>query len=568
MSESVSPAEMKSLSANILTDNFETIAKAKDGIPKLREMILQLAVQGKLVPQNPEDEPASVLLKMIQAEKARLVKEGKLKRQKNLDPINLDPTIRTLPRGWNTCLLGEVIELINGRAYKRSELLDEGTPIIRIQNLNDGNSWYYSDLNLPDKNYCERGDLLFAWSASFGPYIWNGPRAIFHYHIWKLVLQDAIDKRFVFYLLRHLTERIKSKSHGLAMLHMTKGNMEHVVIHLPPLAEQHRIVERVDALMNLCDELEARQDTESERRQMLLISSLSCLFDAKEPEEAAVAREILHANFDLLFDDTKSIAELRKTILQLAVQGRLVEQHPEDEPASVLLKRIQGEKARLVKEGKIKKSKALPPVDVDEVTYALPEGWVWTRLQNIGIINPRNLDIPDDLETSFVPMPYVSEKYGLSPISDVKNWSEIKCGYTHFGENDVVLAKITPCFQNGKSGHITTLKNGIGAGTTELHVFRGFYGLLSPKYVLLYLKTPKFILEGIPKMTGSAGQKRIPKSYFAENPFPLPPLAEQHRIVERVDALMALCEELDGRVLAKEDAAERLLLSVCDGICG
>ncbi|MDE4907217.1 restriction endonuclease subunit S [Methanogenium marinum] len=248
------------------------------------------------------------------------------------------------------------------------------------------------------------------------------------------------------------------------------------------------------------------------------------------------------------------------------MQGRLVPQNPEDEPASVLLERIQAEKARLVKEGKIKKQKALPPVDESDVPYELPEKWVWTKLQNIGTINPRNQDISDDLETSFIPMPYISEKYGIPPISDVKNWSEIKSGYTHFGENDVVLAKITPCFQNGKSAHIINLKNGIGAGTTELHVFRGFWNQLNPKYVLLYLKSPNFILGGIPKMTGSAGQKRIPKDYFAGNPFPIPPLAEQHRIVERVDTLMKLCDELEVRQNTESERRRMLLLSSLNAI--
>ncbi|WP_062399216.1 hypothetical protein [Methanogenium cariaci] len=136
--------------------------------------------------------------------------------------------------------------------------------------------------------------------------------------------------------------------------------------------------------MQLCDELEARQDTESERRRMLLLSSLNALFDAKEPDEAAAAREILHANFDLLFDDTESIAELRKTILQLAVQGRLVEQHPEDEPASVLLEKIQAEKARLVKEGgKIQtffSNKKIPQIKDGEAPFIIPINWEWARL--------------------------------------------------------------------------------------------------------------------------------------------------------------------------------------------
>jgi type I restriction enzyme S subunit len=138
------------------------------------------------------------------------------------------------------------MRLINGRAYSQHELLDEGTPIIRIQNLNGGDRWYFSNLDLPEDKYCSRGDLLFAWSASFGPYIWNGDRSIYHYHIWRIVPFDNIDKQFAFHLLEWITERVKAASHGVAMLHMTKAGMEAWEIPLPPLEEQRRIAAILD----------------------------------------------------------------------------------------------------------------------------------------------------------------------------------------------------------------------------------------------------------------------------------------------------------------------------------
>lgn len=151
-----------------------------------------------------------------------------------------------MPRGWELRKLGDCMRLINGRAYSQHELLDEGTPIIRIQNLNGGDRWYYSNLVLPEDKYCSRGDLLFAWSASFGPYIWSGDRSIYHYHIWRIVPLDDIDKKFAFHLLEWITERVKAASHGVAMLHMTKAGMEAWEIPLPPLEEQHRIAAILD----------------------------------------------------------------------------------------------------------------------------------------------------------------------------------------------------------------------------------------------------------------------------------------------------------------------------------
>ena len=152
---------------------------------------------------------------------------------------------------WPKATLGECATLVNGRAYKQEELLDSGTPVLRIQNLNGGDRWYYSDLSLPQEKYCDKGDLLFAWSASFGPYLWNGPRAIYHYHIWKVLPGKSLDKGFLYHLLGFLTARVKSESHGASMLHMTKARMEALEIPLPPLEEQRRIAAILDKAGNL-----------------------------------------------------------------------------------------------------------------------------------------------------------------------------------------------------------------------------------------------------------------------------------------------------------------------------
>jgi type I restriction enzyme S subunit len=151
--------------------------------------------------------------------------------------------------------LGDCVRLINGRAYSQHELLDTGTPIIRIQNLNGGDRWYYSDLTLPEDKYCRDGDLLFAWSASFGPYIWRGEKSIFHYHIWRVIPNELIDKAFAFLLLDWITAKVKEASHGVAMLHMTKAGMEAWLVPIPPIAEQRRIA----AILDQSDALRAKR---------------------------------------------------------------------------------------------------------------------------------------------------------------------------------------------------------------------------------------------------------------------------------------------------------------------
>ncbi|MBU1620492.1 MAG: restriction endonuclease subunit S [Gammaproteobacteria bacterium] len=238
------------------------------------------------------------------------------------------------------------------------------------------------------------------------------------------------------------------------------------------------------------------------------------------------------------------IKKLRELILELAVRGLLVPQDPSDEPAKDLLKKIATEKIKRIKAGELKRQKPLPAIGDEEKPFALPKGWEWTCLYQISEIAPRN-NLHDNLEVSFVPMPMVSTSYKGEHDHEVKIWADIKKGYTHFADGDIGLAKITPCFENSKAAVFKGLKNGFGAGTTELHIARPIANTIEPLFILLYLKSPMFLEKGKTKMTGSAGQKRVPTDYFSYNPLPLAPLAEQRRIVSKVDELMQLCDQLE-----------------------
>ena len=263
----------------------------------------------------------------------------------------------------------------------------------------------------------------------------------------------------------------------------------------------------------------------------------------------------LLTHFDRIADAPDAVPRLRRFILDLAVRGKLAPQDPNDEPASELLKRIAAEKSRLVKMGEIRKPKPIPELTEKDTPFPLPANWEWSQIAEIGLLSPRN-DAADDVLASFVPMPMISTDYGVASKHEVRRWGDIKKGYTHFAEDDVGLAKITPCFQNGKSTVFRNLTGGLGSGTTELHIVRPL--LVNPNFIVLFLKCPYFIETGIPKMTGTAGQKRVPADYFAHSPFPLPPLAEQHRIVARVDELMALCDRLEAARAERESTRDRL----------
>lgn len=252
------------------------------------------------------------------------------------------------------------------------------------------------------------------------------------------------------------------------------------------------------------------------------------------------------------------IKKLRELILELAVRGKLVPQDPNDEPASELLKRIQAEKANMVAEGRLKKEKLPAAGDEAIAPHRLPDSWNWTTLRLIAIVNPRNV-ADDNLDASFVPMTMIDSKFNTAHEQEIRVWKEIKQGFTHFAEGDIGVAKITPCFENSKACVFANLKNGIGAGTTELHIVRPISDLLFSRYVLAYFKSPQFLAVGETQMTGTAGQKRLPKEFVESNPFPLPPLAEQHRIVAKVDELMALCDQLEAQHNNAADAHEQLV---------
>jgi type I restriction enzyme S subunit len=282
--------------------------------------------------------------------------------------------------------------------------------------------------------------------------------------------------------------------------------------------------------------------------------------DAGERYNAREAPDVSDA-FELLESAPNGLARLRELVLSLALRGKLVHQDSRDEPASKLLDRIAVEKEGASRPNRHASEETALIVD-DADDEVLPRGWVRTCLSGIGIINPRN-DAPDARIASFVQMSSVPVALLEKHKSEPRTWGAIKSGFTHFAEGDVGVAKITPCFENGKSTIFKNLSGGIGAGTTELHVVRPLAGV-KPEYLLIFLKSPDFLMPGQAVMTGSAGQKRMSREYFERRALPLPPLAEQVRIVARVEELMKLCDALEenGRLEAEQHA--RLVSTLFD----
>ncbi|MFB2857881.1 restriction endonuclease subunit S [Aeromonas hydrophila] len=253
------------------------------------------------------------------------------------------------------------------------------------------------------------------------------------------------------------------------------------------------------------------------------------------------------AEFGHIANAQGGVQRLREMVYQLAITGKLTSQLDTDGDAHELLTDISTLRERLIRDKSYKRLPKLEnePLDIPS-TKELPASWCWTRLLDLGEISPRN-DAPDKADASFIPMSGFSEFHMGALASQAEKWAHIKKGFTHFKNGDVVVAKITPCFENGKAAVIDGLPHEIGAGTTELHVFRPIHSGILPGYIYLFLRSPYFAIEGEKCMTGTAGQKRLPTEYFATRALPLPPTIEQSRIVAKVDELMALCDTLEAQ---------------------
>ncbi|EJG0938194.1 restriction endonuclease subunit S [Vibrio parahaemolyticus] len=521
------------------------------GVKKLRELILELAVRGKLVPQDPNDEPASDLLVESLKEKDALIKKGIVKKSRSKKTIK-EEHFYDYPASWVVSRLEDLINVVNGRAYKKAEMLSEGTPILRVGNLFTSNDWYYSDLQLEADKYIDNGDLIYAWSASFGPFIWDGGKVIYHYHIWKMDIfrETSLDKEFSKLFLQAISERIKASGNGIAMIHMTKERMEKVMHPLPPINEQKQIVNRVNKLMTLCDQLEQQTEASVEAHQVLVTTLLDTLTNSANADELMQNWARISELFDTLFTTEESIDQLKQTILQLAVMGKLVPQDPNDEPASELLKRIAEEKAQLVKEKKIKKQKALPPISEDEKPFELPNGWEWVNLQDITLLitDGKHGDCNNQDGSGF---------YFLS----AKDIQKGKLIYDHARE--IVESEFEEVHQrtNLQAGDICMVNTGATVGkmaiAEEHHltrkttfqksvaVIKCVKPYISSHYIALFLEseTPNLL-----KKSGGSAINNLLLGDLKKKSTPLPPFSEQQKITQKVEALLVICELLKARL--------------------
>jgi type I restriction enzyme S subunit len=543
------------------------VAEAPDGVKRLRELVLQLAVRGKLVPQDPGDEPVRRYLReVVRFSRTPAMACGAadghpLPRLRQARCLSI---CRLGGRGQESTTPGVYI---NGLAFKPSQWKSVGLPIIRIQNLSDpAKEFNYAQGQFEEDVVVEDGDLLVSWSATLDTFIWNRGRAVLNQHIFRVrPCLESFRRDFLFWLLKQAIRDMAASdhAHGLVMKHINRGPFLAHVIALPPLAEQHRIVARVDELMGLLDRLEAARNGRDGTREAARDAALAALRNASTPEDVEVAWQRVAEGMDDLFTEPADVNPLRQAVLQLAVRGKLVPQDPEDEPASVLLERIAAEKALLVKEGHIRKTEALPPASGDDVPFEVPAGWAWTRLDEL--VDPERpvsygVLVPGPDVQGGVPLVRVADLHPASPPErPEKAISEaVAAEYQRVVlRGDEVLIGVVGSI--GKVG--VAHPNWRGAVVARAVARFGVVADISRTFVvtmLLASSAQNFFQQAARTMA----QPTLNVGLLRRLPVPTPPLAEQHRIVAKVDELMGLLDRLEQRLCTQLDLHDAFAAAV------
>ncbi|EKO3629254.1 restriction endonuclease subunit S [Vibrio metschnikovii] len=548
------------------------------GIKKLRELILELAVRGKLVPQDPNDEPASVLLERIAAEKAQLVKEKKIKKQKDLPAISDDELPYLIPENWEWCRLDDIcFGITSGSTPPKSSFNEsEGIPYLKVYNIRDQKVDFDYKPQFVDiechltklKRSClYPGDVIM---NIVGPPLgkvaiisndypeWNCNQAITFFR----PIETALNT-YIYTYLRAGTFLKAIDLIGTAgqdNISVTKSRS--ILLPTPPLKEQHRIIAKVDELMALCDQLEQQTEASIEAHQVLVTTLLDILTNSADADELMQNWARISEHFDTLFTTEESIDQLKQTILQLAVMGKLVPQDPIDEPAADLLKRIAEEKAQLVKEKKIKKQKALPPIAEDEKPFELPSGWEWCYLQDLfSVVTDGDHQAPpkSDEGTPFLIIGNLNTghiqfegcNYVPAQYFDKLDWtrqpSKGDLLYTVTGSYGIpilVTEDVPFCVQR----HVAILNS-----TAD-----------TPVEYIQYVLRSKYSFDFATSVATGIAQKTVPLTGLRKMPIPLPPLKERSEILQMIATLIGVCEQL--KVSIRDSQTNQLHLT--DAIVG
>lgn len=558
----------------LLTENLPLLAGAPNGIKKLRELILELAVRGRLVPQDSSDEPASEMLKRIADEKARLVAEGKIKRQKALAEIGEEEKPFDVPTNWEWIRLGQLGSVGSSSRVHQKDWQSSGVPFYRAREIvrlsRDGvvenelfiSEELYQELST-GQSVPKAGDIMLTGVGTIGvPYCVQNTDRFYFKDASVLIFKNHVAENSS-YLLKYFispfwVDTIHAESMGTTVHTLTIARANETLCPLPPLAEQHRIVTKVDELMALCDRLEAQQAGAESAHTKLVQALLDSLTQASDATDFATNWQRLAEHFHTLFTTEPSIDALKQTLLQLAVMGKLVPQEPSDEPANKLLIRISENKARLIAEGKLKKQRQPAQIAETEKSFELPKGWEWVRLEEIAQVgtgatplrtNPKYF-VPATI--NWVTSGETSQDYIHESEQKVAPLALTETNLTVYPPNTLIVAM----YGQGKTrGQISELL--IDACTNQAcAAIQLFDQGESHRRFVKYFFVKSY--DDIRLLAAGGAQPNLNLGKIKETVLPLPPVIEQHRIVAKLDQLMALCDQLKTRLTQARKLNEQL----------
>lgn len=553
-----------------LTDRLGMAASGPNGIKKMRELILELAVRGKLVPKDPKDEPASELLKRIKAEKEKLINAGKVKKGDQLPEITNADKPFGLPKGWEWTRLQDISKNIHYGYTASANPTSKDILFLRITDIQDNRVDWESvpGCNIGNNKFpsyaLSNGDILIARTGGT---------------IGKSYLVENITKKVVFasYLIR--VERLNStypdytkvylgsklywdqlfsKSMGTGQPNVNGTALKSLIFPLPPLGEQKSIVAKVDELMFLCDRLEAREADAASAHETLVRTLLETLTKSQIAEEFQENWQRIAKNFNILFTTESSLDALKQTILQLAVKGKLVPQDPNNEPASELLTRIRAEKEKLIKAGKIKKEKPLPEITDVEKTFDLPKGWEWAY---IGQISHDWGQKTPDKKFAYIDVSAIDNSMGvIKELSIIEAREAPSRARKIVQQGTVIYSTVRPYLLN-----IAVIDRDLSPEPIASTAFAVIHplGNISSKYLFWCLRSPFFIKHVEAVQTGIA-YPAINDGQFFNSIIPIPPFAEQQLIVAKIDELMTLCDSLKEPIVKFRSLHEQLATALVE----
>lgn len=556
----------------MLLSNLNLLATAPGGVARLRELILTLAVQGKLVPQDPKDQPASELLKKIRAEKDRLMAEGKIKRDKELAEIAEDEKPFGLPSRWEWVRLGDVTNY--GSPPKASEIQPQ-TWVLDMEDIEKSSGRLVQRLRfaerpaLSDKNRFFQGDVLY---GKLRPYLNKVLVAdedgvctteIIPFRCYS----DYVPAYFRLALSSPIfLDYVNVRSYGMKMPRLGTDDARKAVIPLPPVPEQSRIVTRVEELMRLCDALEAKGQLEATQHAQLVSTLLATLSESGTPAQLTENWQRIATHFDLLLDRPEAVDALEQTILQLAVRGLLVPQDPQDEPASELLKNIRAEKDKLILDGKIKRDKLLPPIAEDEQPFALPQGWEWVVIETLADVGTGTTPSRDNAAFFAAgAIPWVTSGETGKPFiaATAQHVTELALAQTSLTVYPVGTLIVAMYGQGKTRGQVSELQ--IEATTNQACAAIVLVEPSSAHRSFIKLVFEKSYDE-MRELSAGGAQPNLNVGKIKSTLMPLPPLAEQSRIVTRVAQLRRLCADLRQRLTASQSTQAHLAEALVENV--